>query len=172
MSRWPGMWRSCFARVQGIPSLIIAIVVIIAGIVTLVKSFVSLLIMLALIPSLIGFLVYLALFSFDSGDASVVLGAITFFKIAFAVVLVLAGQSFLKSKGLIIMIAVSLGCDLLLSILHGLVPGILFPVTDAIGAIIIAIIAIVYEVFALVWAIVALVRWGASARITVSTPRT
>jgi hypothetical protein len=160
------------ARVQGVPSLIIAIVVIISGIVTAIKTFVLLMVMLALIPSVIGFFVYLALFHFSASDANVVLSAITFFKLAFAVLLIVAGQGFLKSKGLVLMIAVSLLCDLLLSFLHALVPSILFPVTDAVGAIIIAVIAIVYEIVALVWAIVALVRWAASARVTGSTQRT
>jgi hypothetical protein len=151
--------KNLVGRVQGVISLILSIVVIIFGIKTLIVAFVELLVMVALLSSFFGWLVYIPLFAFfDTGAAATVLGTLTLFKLVAVVLLVLAQQRFLENKGLVLLIALSLICDLLLSFLHGLPPGFLVSVTDAIGAIVISIIAIVYAIFQLIWAIIAIVR--------------
>jgi hypothetical protein len=151
--------KNLVARLQGICTLVLSIIVIFAALKTAIEAFVLIMVMLALIASFFGIIVYLAIWgSFDTSSADVVLGAITFFKLAFAVLLVLAQQRFLQSKGLVLLIVLSLVCDLLLDLLHGIVPGVLVSLTDAVGALIIAIVAIVYAIFQAVWAIVAIVR--------------
>lgn len=151
--------KNLVSRLQGVATLILSIVVIFAGLKVLIESFVLLMVMLALVGSFFGIIVYLALFgNFDTASASVVLGTATFLKLAFLVLLVLAQQRFLQSKGLVLLVAISLLCDLLLNLLHGLVPGFLVSITDAVGAIVVAIIAIIYAIFQAVWAIVAIVR--------------
>lgn len=151
--------KNLVSRLQGVVSLILAIVVIFVGLKTLLIAFIELLIMIALLSSFFGWLVYLPLWgTFNTGSAATVLSAITLFKLVVAVLLVLAQQDFLKNKGLMLLLGISLVCDLLLSFLQGLPPGILVSVTDAVGAIIICIIAIVYAIFQLIWAIVAIVR--------------
>lgn len=151
--------KNLVARTQGIISLIISIVIVLFGIKVLFTSLTLLLVMVGLISSFFGFIVYMALFGFfDTSSAAVVLSAVTFFKLVCAVLLVLAQQGFLNLRGLIFLFALSLLCDLLLSFLQGLPPGFLVSVTDAIGAIIISIIAIIYAIFQAIWAIVAIVR--------------
>ena len=86
------------------------------------------------------------------------LATITFFKLACAVLLVIAQQGYLKSTRFIILLLFSLVLDLLLSFLQGLPPGVLVSVTDAIGAIVISIVAIVYALVQAIFAIVAIVR--------------
>jgi hypothetical protein len=151
--------KNLVARLQGVVTLILSIVVIIAGLVTLIKAFVLLMVMLALVVSFFGMIAYLAIWGgFDTGSAATMLATITFFKLALVVCLLLAQQRFFQSKGLIILIVLSLVCDLLMSFLHGLVPGIFVSITDALGAIIISIVAIIYALFQAVWAIVAIAR--------------
>ena len=151
--------KNLVARLQGVATLVLSIVIILVGLKVLIEAFVLLMIMLALVSSVFGIIAYLALFgNFDTGAASTVLGTVTFFKLALLVLLVLSQQRTLQSKGLLILIGISLVCDLLLNFLHGLVPGILVSITDAVGAIIIAIVAIVYAIFQAVWAIVAIAR--------------
>jgi hypothetical protein len=151
--------RALVGKIQGVLTLIVSIVVIFAGIKTLITAFVLLLVMIALLSSFFGWIVYLALFGFfDTGSAATVLGAITFFKLACVVLLVLAQQGFLTTTRFIVLVAISLVCDLLLVFLQGLPPGVLVSVTDAIGAIIVSIVAIIYAIVQLVFAVVAIVR--------------
>jgi hypothetical protein len=153
------MNKNLLARAQGIATLILSIVIIVVGLKTLLTAFVLLIVMIALLSSFFGWLVYLPLFGlFGTGSAATVLGAITFFKLAAVMLLVLAQQRFLESKGLVLLLVLSLVCDLLLSFLQSLPPGILVSVTDAVGAIVICVIAIIYAIFQAVWAIVAILR--------------
>jgi hypothetical protein len=151
--------RALVGRIQGVLTLVISIVIIILGIKTLLTSFILFLIMFALLSSFFGWIVYIALWgSFDTADAATVLATITFFKLACAVLLVIAQQDYLKSTRFIILLLLSLLLDLLLSFLQGLPPGVLVSVTDAIGAIVISIVAIIYALVQAIFAIVAIVR--------------
>lgn len=151
--------RAVVGKIQGILTLIVSILIVFAGIRALIVSFVLLLVMIALLSSFFGWVVYLAVFGFfDTGSAATVLAAVTFFKLACLVLLVLAEQDFIKSFRFLLLVGISLLCDLLLSFLQGLPPGVLVSVTDAVGAIVIAIVAIIYAVVQLVFAIVSIVR--------------
>lgn len=151
--------RALVGKIQGVLAFVISLLIIFAGIKTLITSFVLLLIMIALLSSFFGWIVYIAVFAFfDTGSAAIVLGGITFFKLATVVLLVLAQQDFLKTTRFLVLVAISLICDLLLAFLQGLPPGFLVSVTDAIGAIIISIVAIIYAIVQLIFAIVAIVR--------------
>lgn len=158
-------------RVQGIVTLVLSIVVIFAGLKMLLESFVALMIMLALVSSFFGWLIYVPLFAFfNTGAASVVLSALTFLKLVVVVLLLVAQQGFLKVKGLVVLFALSLVCDLLLAFLIAFPPGILASITDAIGAVVVSIVAIVYAVFQAVWAIYAIVL--AIRSVVTTKPRT
>jgi hypothetical protein len=151
--------KNVVGRLQGLVTLVLSIVVVILGIIKLIEAFVLLMVMLSLIVSFFGIIVYIALFGhFDTSAANTVLGAITFFKVAFAILLVLAQQRFLQSKGLVFLIVLSLLCNLLLSILYAIVPGLLVSITDAVGAIVICIIAIIYAIVQAIFGIVAVIR--------------
>lgn len=159
------------ARVQGIVSLVLSLVVIFAGLKTLLESFIALTIMMALVASPFGWFIYVPLFAFfDTRAASLVLSALTLFKLVVVVLLIVAQQGFLKVKGLVVLVALSLLCDLLLAFLIAFPPGVFASITDAIGAIIVSIVAIVYAVFQAFWAIYAIVL--AIRSVVTTKPRT
>jgi hypothetical protein len=106
-----------------------------------------------------GTIAYLAVWGFfDRGGAAAVLGLILFLKLAFAILLVLAHERFLQNKGLVMLIVTSLVANLLLSFLHGFVPGILVSITDALGAIVIAALALIWAIVFFFGALAAVVK--------------
>lgn len=147
-------------RVQGATTLIASIVLIIVTVVLLIQAFVELLVMLALLPaSPFGTLAYLAVWGFfPTSDAAVVLSLLMFLKIAFCVFLVLGHQRFLQNKGLVVLIITSLLCTVLITFLHGLVPGILVSITDDIGAIVVAVVAVVWALILLIGSIPSVIK--------------
>jgi hypothetical protein len=74
------------------------------------------------------------------------------------VLLLLAQQRFLQNRGLVLLILSSLVCNIVLSFLHGLVPGFLVSITDALGGIIVAVCGLIWWVMALIGAIPAVLR--------------
>lgn len=113
-----------------------------------------------------GTIAYLALFGFfPRGDAAVVPSLLMFLKLAFCLFMVLAQPRFLQNKGMVLLVLTSLLLNLMLAFLHGVVPGVLVSITDAIGAIIIAIVAIIWGVVLLIGAIPAVVK---AVRVTVT----
>lgn len=147
-------------RIQGLASLIFAIVVIIGGIVAIFVAVSLLLLMVGLLLAVpFGTIAYLALFgNFDRGTASALLGLIMLLKVVFAICLPLAQQRFLKMTGLLVLVLVSLVVTIVVAFLQGLPPGILVSITDAVAAIVVGIVGVVLAVVTLVFAIVAVVR--------------
>jgi hypothetical protein len=147
-------------RIQGLASLIFAIVVIIGGIVAIFVAVYLLLLMVGLLLAVpFGTIAYLILFgNFDRGTASALLGLIMLLKVVFAICLPLAQQRFLKMTGLLALVLVSLVATVLVAFLQGLPPGVLVSVTDAVAAIVVGIVGVVLAVVTLVFAIVAVVR--------------
>jgi hypothetical protein len=58
--------------------------------------------------------------------------------------LVAAQQRFIQNKGLVALVITTLVANLVVAFLHGIVPGILVSITDAIAAIVLAIVAIIW----------------------------
>ncbi|MFN8450582.1 MAG: hypothetical protein U0521_18845 [Anaerolineae bacterium] len=79
-------------------------------------------------------------------------------KIGFAVCLVLAQQRFLQNRGLVLLVVSTLVANIVISFLHGFVPIILVSITDAIGAIIMAVCGCIWWILALIGAIPAVLR--------------
>ncbi|HEY1656500.1 MAG TPA: hypothetical protein VGF86_15465 [Candidatus Tumulicola sp.] len=151
--------RDILGRLQGVATLVLSIVIILVGLKILLTDFILLLIMLALLASFFGWLVYFPLFAhFDTAQAVQVLGLLTLFKLVALALLIVAQQRFLRQTPLLVLIGLSLLCDLLLSFLHALPPGVLVSVTDALGAIVICIVAIVYALIQAIASIVAIIR--------------
>jgi hypothetical protein len=148
------------ARLQGIASVIFAIVVIILGIVLIFAAISLLLLMVGLLLAVpFGTIAYLIVFgSFPRGTASTFLGLILLLKIVFAVCLPLAQQRFLLMKGLIVLVLLSFVASIVVAFLQGLVPGILVSITDAIAAIVVGIVGVILAVVMLVFGIVAVLR--------------
>lgn len=147
-------------KTQGCISLIFSIVMLIA---TIVLLFVALFLLLQMVAMFLavpfGTLAYLAIWGFfDRGGASVALSLIMLLKLGFAVLLTVAHPRFLASKGLVLMILTSLLANVIISFLHGFVPIILVSITDAIAALVVAILAIIWGIAMLVMSIPAIVK--------------
>lgn len=147
-------------KIVGITLLILAILVLIAAFLGLIVAFVKLMIMVALISSPpFGTAAYFALFAgFPVGTAAGTLGLILALKIAFSVCLILAHQRFLQNKGLVTLILVSIIATIVVKFLHSFVPRFLASITDAIGAVILAIVGIVWSILVLIGAIISIVK--------------
>jgi len=152
--------RRLVGRVQGIVSLIVSLVTIVIGILAVVLLVTLLLVMLGLLLAPpFGTLAYLAIWGFFArGPAAATLGLLLFLKIAAAVLLLLAQQSFIKNKSLVVLIGLSLLLTVLISFLHGFPPGILVSITDVIAALIVLVVAIIWSILVLIGAIVAIVK--------------
>lgn len=139
-------------KIQGLVTLGISILVILLGILLAIAGIIQLLLMVSLLLSApFGTLVYLAKFGFfDRGGASLAISLIMTFKIAAVVCLVVAQQRFLQNRGLMLLLATSFVATIIVSFLHGFVPLFLVSITDAIGAIVMAIIAIIWAVYLLI----------------------
>ena len=147
-------------KVQGIATLIFSILIILAGIGMIfaaIAAVIGMIVLLLAIP--FGTLVYLAKFgSFPRGTASGILSLLFFLKLAFGAFMILAHQRFLQGKGLILIVLTSLLSIVIVSFLHGFVPGILVSITDVIAAIVVAILAIIWAVILLIGSVPAVLK--------------
>ena len=147
-------------RVQGLVTLIVSLFVLLASIALLILGIglVSLMLGLLLAP-IFGTIAYFAIYGeFDRSGAAVVLSLLMLLKLGFAVCLMLAHQRFLENKGLVLLVATSLVTVLLISFLHGLVPGFLVSITDMIGAIVVAMLALVWAVIFIVGGLISVIK--------------
>ena len=148
-------------RVQGIITLIVSLLTLI-GAVTLVLAVLLplLLLMVGLLLAVpFGTLTYLALYGFfNRGGASILLGLLMTLKIGFTVCLLLAQQRFLQNKGLVLLILTSILCVVIVGLLHGIVPGFLVSITDAIAAIVLAIVAAIWALILLIGSVGSVIK--------------
>jgi hypothetical protein len=150
---------SILGRVQGVITLVFAILLVLAAIVTILAALAKLLLMVALLLSIpFGTLVYLILYgSFPKGATLVMLSLLFSLKLLFCAVLVLAHQRYLENKGLVLLILTTLVVNLVFSFLFGLLPGILASIVDAVAAIIAGIVAVIWAIILIIGAIVAII---------------
>jgi hypothetical protein len=152
--------RSFVGRVQGIVALVVSFLGCL-GTIALAFAALSLLILMVtlLLSAPFGTIAYIAVWGhFPVDDANVVLALIMFLKLAFCVLLLLAQQAFLKRKGLVLLIALSLGATWLVTFLIGFPPSLLSSIADAIAALIIAIIGIIWLIPVIIGSLVAVIR--------------
>jgi hypothetical protein len=152
------IWPSLLARLNGIVSVIVAFLTLLAslGLVFVAFGLVMLMVGLFLAPPF-GTAVYVAVFGhFNRGDASVTLALLMLLKVIAAICVVLGSPYALKSLLFVLMFTSSILLTFLLSFLHGLPPGVLVSITDGVGAIIAFVVAIIWAIIYLVGGIVAL----------------
>ncbi len=147
-------------RVQGPVTLILTILCVLGGIMMVMVTFALLMLMVGLfLAAPFGTAAYVAIWgSFPRGGAATMLTLIMVLKVVFAVLLVLSQPRFLQNKGLVIVIALSLLCNVIVAFLHGVVPRFLASITDALAAIIVAIVGIVWAVLMAIGALIATVK--------------
>lgn len=146
--------------IGGILSVLGGLVAVIAGIVMAIIAFVALMIMVSLFLAVpFGTLAYLAIFGFfDTGASAVMLGLIIFFQLAAIVFLIVAQQSMLGNKRLVFWLLLAVLLTFLTMILHSIVPVILVSITDALGAIIIAVVGAIWGLLMLIGGIISLIK--------------
>lgn len=143
---------SLTGRIQGIATFIVALILVIASILAALAAFALFTTLITLLTAG-GQVAYIAggYANFPNGAAAATLAFIMACKLGSIGTLVLAHQRFLQNKGFLLLIATSLVATIIVSFLHGFVPGFLASVTDAIGAIIVAILALVWAVLGLIF---------------------
>lgn len=147
-------------RVQGIVSLVVSLLVLIASIGAIFEALGKLMLMVALFMAPpFGTLAYMAIYGFFPKDAAAgLLGLLMLLKLIFLGALFFAHPRFLENKGLMLIIATSLLANFVVALLHSLVPGFLVSITDAVAAIVVAVLAAIWAIVFLVSAIVSIVK--------------
>lgn len=147
-------------RVQGIVTLIFSLLMLLGSILLILIAVALLVLMVSLLLAVpFGTIVYMAVYAdFGVGAARATLGSLMFLKLAFAVCLVLSHQRFLENKGLVLIILTSLLANVIISFLHGFVPGFLVSITDDLGAIVVGILAAIWALVFLIGSIPAVVK--------------
>jgi hypothetical protein len=147
-------------RVQGLVSLVVSFFVLLAALGAALWAFGKLLLMVTLFLSVpFGTLAYIATWGFfDTSGATAVLALAGLFKLVALVCLPLAHQRFLKVKGLLFLMLTSLLLGFVTSFLHALPPGILVSITDAVAALINAIVGLVWALFFVIAGLIAVVK--------------
>ncbi len=157
-----GIWlpERIHGRLQGIATLIVSILVLLAAIRAIFKSLIALIIMVTLLLSpIFGTAAYFVLYSsFNRSGAEFTLGWAMFLKLLFAVFLVLGHQRFLESKSLVVLILLSLLSTFIVQFLIDFPPGVLVSITDALAGLIVAIITAILAIFYLVMSIISVIR--------------
>lgn len=147
-------------RVQGITTLVVSFVLGLASLKAIFTALASLIVMLALFMSPpFGTAAYLVAYaSFSRASAAAALSLLTLLLLGFAVFLILAQQRFLQNKGLVCIILTALVATLIVSFLHGLVPGFLVSITDAIAAIVVAVLALIWAIYFFIRSIPSIIK--------------
>lgn len=152
--------RAIMSRVQGIITLILSILGILAAIILIYIALTLLMLMITLLLAPpFGTLAYFAAWaSFPSGTARATLGLLMFMKILGFVMIVLANPGFLKNKGLMVLMAFSIGATFLTGFLIAFVPSFLAAITDTLGAIIAAVLGAIWLIVMIFSAISSVIK--------------
>lgn len=147
-------------RLQGVVTLVAAIVLILVSLLLLVIAIVKLILMVTLLLAFpFGTIAYLIIWGFfPRGSATVILSLLMFLKLVFAGGLVAAQQRFLQNKGLVALILTLLLANVIAAFLQEFVPIILVSITDAVAAIVFAVVAIIWGIVLLIGSIPAIVN--------------
>lgn len=154
------MSQRAYARVQGVVTLVVAILWIIASFVLALLAFVKLLLMIGLfVAPPFGTIAYLAVWGwFPVGKAAVLLSLLLLLKLVFVGFLVAAQPRFLRVKGLMILVAISVILQLVLGFIHGFLPRVVVSIGDELWAVVVAIVALIWAVVMLVVSIPAIIN--------------
>jgi hypothetical protein len=139
---------------------VVSLLLTISSIITIIVALVFLLLMVGLLLAVpFGTLAYLALYGFfNRGGAAGALGLIMTLKIAYLICLVIAQPDILRRPSIILLAFTSLLANVIISFLHGLVPGFLVSITDDVAAIVMGILAVIWALFYLIGAILPTLR--------------
>lgn len=149
-----------YGRIQGIATLIVTFLWILMCLLLALLAFVKLMLMISLfVAAPFGTAAYLVIWGgFPTGSAATVLAVILLLKIVFGIFLVLAQPRFLRVKGLVILVLLSVLLQLVLGFIHGFLPGPVVAIGDQFWAIVIAVVALIWALIMLIGSIPAIVN--------------
>ncbi len=152
--------QRAYGRAQGVVTLIVSFLWILLALAMALLALAKLLLMIGLLVAVpFGTLAYLAIWGFfPTAKAALVLGALLFFKFVAVGFLVAAQPRFLAIKGLVALIAVSIGLQLVLGFVQGFLPRVLVSIGDEAVALVTAIVALVWALVMLIVSIPAMVK--------------
>ncbi|MGG6295136.1 hypothetical protein ACQ4M4_12150 [Leptolyngbya sp. AN02str] len=147
-------------KVQGLVTLIFALVLLLMGIRFIFTTLAALIVMVTLLVSpIFGTIAYFGLYAdFDRAGAAVTLSLLMVLKLIVAGCLLTAQQRFLQNTGLVLLLLTSFVATLVVGFLHGFVPTFLMSITDAIAGLIVLILAMIWLIVFLIGAIVSLIK--------------
>ena len=149
-----------YGRIQGVVTLVVTLLWVLGSVIAAVFGIATLMLMVGLFVSApFGTIAYLAIWGwFPTGDAAVVLSLLFLLKLVFGVLLVLAQPKFLRVRGLVALVVVSVVLQLALGVIHGFLPGPLVSIGDQLWAIVTIVVALVWALVTLIGAIPAIVK--------------
>ena len=152
----PPAWQ---ARIQGGLTLVYALFVLIMAVLMILEALALVILMIALLLAFpFGTIAYMIIWGhFNRGGAAAVLAAFFTLKLIAAGSVLLAHQRFLQNLGLVLAILLALVANIIVSFLHGLVPGFLVSISDAIAGIVVAIVGVILAVIMLISAVLSIV---------------
>jgi hypothetical protein len=152
-----GFWQG---KLDGIVTFIVGLILLISGIAAALAALGVLMLMLGLFFSVpFGTAIYMAIFGgFGRAEAAAVLSLVMVFKITSLVLFVIWNLRVVKSLGIVLLAATSLIMTALIGLLHGIVPGPLVSITDAIGAIIVGIVSLIWGIVLLILGLIAFIN--------------
>lgn len=147
-------------RVQGVASLIAGIVGAIGGVVGVIFLFSELILMVGLFLAFpFGTIAYLATWGFFPYQAAAILvGLITFLKVAMVIMLSLAQPRLLKVKALVALVLTGLLLTVVIGFVHAWIPNPVTSIGDQITAIIVLIAGIVWAAMMTIGSVQAVAR--------------
>lgn len=134
-------------KISGISTLIFSLFILITSIMLLMYSLTELTAMLALLLAVpFGTAAYFSIFAdFARVEAASVLSVLILLKVVFAILLIMSNPRFLENRGLVFLIFTALLVNILVTFLQGFPPDFLVSITDALAAIIVALIGLFWS---------------------------
>lgn len=161
-------------KVQGCLTLLVGLVILLMAIVLIFVVIAKLIVMVSLLLSFpFGTIAYFFIYAdFPRGSSLALLSFLFGLKLLVGLFLLLAHQRFLENLGLVLMVLTSLVANFIVSFLHGIVPGFLVSITDAIAGIVMLIIAIIWSIILIIGGLIAVITLimgligGGAGRVT------
>ena len=152
--------RSVLGRLQGPATLVLAVLGLIAVLVLTLTAFGLVMLLVTLLLAVpFGTIAYVAGWGyFSTGAAAATLLVVMCLKVGFAVLLIAAHQGFLRNRGLMILLGLSLGATWVVGFLHAYPPGFLVSIVDAAAALVIGVIGLVWLVRLVIGSVYATLR--------------
>lgn len=152
--------RGISGRAQGPITLVLSLIALIFTIILAVATFTLLMIMVSLLLAVpFGTIAYIAAWgTFAVTAAAATLSFVMVLKLLFCLFLVLAQQRFLQNKGLLFLIALSLGFTFVVGFIHAFLPRFLASIGDAVAALVVAIVGAIWLLLLVITSLVATVK--------------